>query len=137
MLPPNHINCFVGLLERLFGGNEPRRVPRNWENLPSCTMMLLEDFDSHQIIAAARSSSKDIVCLITAGAAVDPTGFGQIELLYEFADDPSLTVLTWRGMVFVRRSFLASSGLPTPTFSQFVQALRSEAQRQGLRCASQ
>jgi hypothetical protein len=100
-------------------------------------MMLVEDFDSRQIIAAARSSNKDIVCLVTPGAAIDPTGFGQIELLYQFADDSSLTVLTWRRMVFVRRAFLVSTGIQSTTFSHFVHALRNEAQRQGLRCGSQ
>lgn len=126
----------MGIFDRLFGASTPKRVPRTWENLPSCTMMLLEDFDSRQIIAAAHSTQKDIVCLVPAGAAVVPTGFGQIELLYRFADEPALTVLTWRGMVFVRRQFLARSGLSSSTFPEFVRGLSTQAVHEGLRCDS-
>lgn len=126
----------MGLLDKLLGGRQPKKVPRTWENLPSCLMLLLEDFDSHKIIGAARSTDKKIVCLVPVGAHVDPTGFGQIELLYQFADDPSLAVLTWRGMVFVRRTFLASTILASHTFADFIRYLSIEAKRQGLRCDS-
>lgn len=127
----------MGLFDRLFGTGTQKRVPRTWENLPSCTMLLLQDFDLPQIIAAARSSRKDIVCLAPPGAAVDPAGFGQIELLYRFADEQTLAVLTWRGMAFVRREFLAKCRLTsTRTFPEFVRGLGTQARHEGLRCDS-
>ncbi len=126
----------MGLLGNLFGGGQPNKVVSTWENLPSCLMLMLEDFDSQKIIGVARSTDKDVVCLVPADAHIDPTGLGQIELLYQFADEPSLAVLTWRVWYSSRRTFLASTSLASHTFVDFIRYLSVEAKHLALRCDS-
>jgi hypothetical protein len=98
-------------------------------------MLIIEGFDSQKISRAARSTDKDVVCLLPAGVQGDPTaGFAQIDVLYRFAEEPSLAVFKWGDRIFVRRAFLAGAGVVAPTFPEFVRALCKEAERQGAAC---
>lgn len=125
--------------KKLFRQKRPiHKVARTWDNLPSCTMMMVQDFDLDQIIAAARSSNHDIICLISPRLSISPaSGSDQIELLYQFADDPELAILRHRGFFYVRRHFLieAGSDLVSSSLSHLTADLRKAAKRKGLNVA--
>lgn len=88
----------VELVQRKFSGiDQHERVERNWENLPSIVMMPVQkDFTYNQLVNAIQSQAmdKELVCISYWGAAQSQEqAQHQIELLYQFADDPDLVLM--------------------------------------------
>lgn len=114
-------------------------VERNWENLPSVVMIPIgRSVESQDIVNAASTSGKDLVCLAPIGAEIkEQDAQRQIELSYEFADDPRLAfmVMEFNGLVLIRSSFLLQHAghLRTHTAEDLLTGLLDQAQRHGWR----
>jgi hypothetical protein len=114
-----------------------QRVERNWGKLPSVVVITIgRSVNSRDVLSAARSSGKDLVCLMPLGSDIkEQDAHRQIDLSYEFADDPRLAfmVLEFNGLVMIRSSFLLQHGaiLNTHTAEDLLMGLLEQTQRNG------
>jgi hypothetical protein len=88
----------LDLVQRKFSGiDQHERVERNWENLPSIAMLAVQKgFTYSQLVNMIENQAmdKELVCLYYWGAAhSQEQAQHQIELLYQFADDPDLVLM--------------------------------------------
>ena len=136
---------FVSILHkvksRVFASNPeaPPRVQRNWENLPSVLQIPLlgEGISVAQLIAAVRSSNKDLVWLVPArGSVSQQDGMTMIDYAYHFADNPRLAVQfhQWNGNVIIRGSFFLEIApqLGSPTVGDLLVDVMRLATGRGL-----
>lgn len=88
----------LDLVQRKFSGiDQHEQVERNWENLPSIAMLAVQKgFTYSQLVNMIENQAmdKELVCLYYWGAAhSQEQASHQIELLYQFADDPDLVLM--------------------------------------------
>lgn len=113
------------------------RVKRNWENLPSVVVIPIgRSVESQDIVNTVRSSGKDLVCIVPLGSDIkEQDAQRQIDLSYEFADDPRLAfmVLEFNGSILIRSSFIVREGaaLNTHTTEDLLMGLLNQAQQKG------
>jgi hypothetical protein len=86
-------------------------VPEKWDNLPSLlTIAIGESFDSRELIALAKSSDKDVICLWlpSVNEFTKEDAQRMLNLSWEFAYDPKLAAifLTRSNKILIRISFL-------------------------------
>jgi hypothetical protein len=113
-----------------------RKVERNWEHLPSMALIPVgRTVNSREIIEAARTSGQDLICLMPYGADSSHSR-RQLDLSYEFADDPrlALMLLGFNGCILIRASFLVNfaSDVQTDSLQDFVQHLPERMERHGM-----
>ncbi len=119
------------------GATARTKVERNWENLPSVAMVPIgRSVDSQALINAVKMSNKDLLCLIPFGADLTPeSSHRQIELSYEFADDPQLVlmILEFNGLILIRAAFFIehANDIRAQTTKALLEGLVEQADRHG------
>src|SRR4030042_4047772 len=92
----------MGMFSRSSSGGEQakgasRRVQRTFENLPSMAMIPLpNNFEYPAVVhmVNAEAPDKELVCLVAWGwECSEDEAFQQIELTWDFADNPKLAVM--------------------------------------------
>ena len=135
----------LGLVQRKFSGiDQYERVERNWENLPSIAMMAVQKgFFYSEVVNAIGSQAmdKELVCLYYFGAAhSQEQASHQIELLYQFADDPDLVLMRFLAptpgeeRIILRSSFMrqTASEINTTDLYELAEDLSQLARKQNL-----
>lgn len=126
--------------DRSIGHNMQSKVPRTWENLPSMAMLPLPssfDFAVVNRMIITEAGGKDLICLVEYGwTASEVDALNQIELTWDFVDDPNLVAITFpnEDQIIVKASFLKSSvsQISASTFSNLAQEIRALAKSKGL-----
>ena len=121
-----------------------RRVPRDWENLPSMVMVpVSRGFSFRDLVNSItkQAPEKELVCLVHWGwATSQEQAFHRIQLLYQFADDPGLVLMRFlapvRGQeqLIIRASFMRkiASEVEESTLFNLTECLSQLARKEGL-----
>lgn len=129
---------------KLFGVTSGR-APRDWDHLPSLAMTpVYEPFSYRELVKymCAQAPDKQLVCVVPYGwGTTQEQAFRDIELLYEFADDPKLVMMCVIGprptdiQVILRGTFMRESvtHVEATTFRDLVAKLSDLARDRGLR----
>lgn len=98
------------------GISKDQHVPRTHENLPSMVMIPVNNGFSYSNLVTSiidQAPDKELVCLVDWGWTISQEDASrQINLLYEFADDPQLVIMRFiapdreQHQIIVRASFM-------------------------------
>ena len=114
---------------RVFASNPdaPRKVERNWANLPSVLQIPLlgENGEIRSLLHGVKANNKDLVWLVPAASLPTQQDVKtMIDYTFHFADNPRLVVQfhEWNGNFLIRRSFLLNIApqLSSPTIGDFL-----------------
>jgi len=120
------------------------RVPRDWDNLPSLAMTpVYEPFSYQKLVhyVSMQAPDKQLVCVVPYGWGTSPgQAFRDIQLLYEFADDPKLVLMCIVGplskdvQVIIRATFMQESvsQVEATSFHDLISKLSDLAKKRGL-----
>ena len=120
------------------------RVPRDWDHLPSLAMApVYEPFSYRDLVRylCAEAPDKQLVCVVPYGwGTTQAQAFRDIQLLYEFADDPKLVLMCIVGplptdiQLILRATFMRESvsQVEATTFGDLVSKLCALAKNRGL-----
>ena len=109
---------------RVYASNPdaPRKVERNWDNLPSVLQipLLSENIEISELLEGVKAENKDLVWLVPgASRPTQQDVKTMIDYTFHFADDPQLALQfhEWNGHLLIRRSFLLgiAAHLRSPT----------------------
>jgi hypothetical protein len=120
------------------------KVPRDWDNLPSLAMTwVYEPFSYYELVryVSMQAPDKQLVCVVPYGWEVSPgQAFHDIQLLYEFADDPKLVLmcivcpLSNNIKIIIRATFMQESvsQVEATNFRDLIFKLSNLAKSRGL-----
>lgn len=96
-----------------------KQVPRTWDNLPSMVMVPVHRGFSYSHLVKSitdQASDKQLVCFVPwVWTSSEEDAARRIQLLYEFADDPSLVLMRFlapvpgQEQIIIRASFMKES----------------------------
>lgn len=126
---------------RVFADNPdaPRKVLRNWANLPSVLQIPLfgEIVEIEGLLCTIRGNNKDLVWLVPAASSPSQQDAKvMIDYTFHFADDPRLAIQfhQWNGNILIRKSFILDidQQLNSSTVGDLLVNLMKLAQSSGL-----
>jgi hypothetical protein len=97
-----------------------QRVPRDWDHLPSIVVMPVNRFVFNDLLKTIteQAPDKQLVCLAGLYKQMSQkSAFSDIQLLYEFADDPLLVMIKFLAptpgseKLIIRSSFMKENSL--------------------------
>ena len=121
-----------------------QRIQRDWENVPPMAMVPMRKGFSYSSLVkyvSEQAPDKELVCLVQWGwTTSQEQALHQIQLLYEFADDPELVMMRFLAPVLgqeqliIRASFMRKtvSEVEVSNLYDLVERLSQLATKQGL-----